>query len=1164
MLQGVGSKGVKECAERVQILKRAVKAAAMYGPPATHVSATLALCNALRLQRSMLAEPEADPRPHLQQLLQLLYDAETRLLVVLPLCAPPDAPPATTHPLHAVYARLLAHLAAAHAEHACADLWFAKSDLRARRPAFQTFPRPAHRALAKPPGEHGSLAVDSRRAAVPREVGVSEGEGATLPGAVRDVAFTPEEASGAGPPHSPENSHPPEHQPHGSSSAAKQPPGSSAGSSRAGHSAGSEAPAADEPARVADTTGAGVLGQPDGPRSKTWEAGSTPQAAEAAPEPLAEDSAAAVERFLDATEDAARAERGEDTVADASHAFQAARHACVALAVCGRGAVAVDAQLAHARARMADLQLQELLLKWRAGGCDAPDATATAGSSSAVPVVRQETAGEVESVDPGAAVAAICEGTAADDGDDDEVGPTSEQNDGMVRTGRVRNCALVRALRAEVLPLLNAAMGAAVRLRDWPRADLVGQALVRVLRVMDQLTGAPSGTLAPAEEESKADSSAQGQAAGADAEGGGVAEAGEDGMVAGEDTVGVKRARELAEAVVVWRTCDALAQDSAMLQAWAPLRHTARVAQRVGEWWQRPEDAERHSWCADLERAALPHVPAVAPAVGSGVDPADAAEAGSGEDGSGEETALMQHQQALRASGWVNGRSAGMLCGPLQDCVASLPAGVAAVVLAVEVSACPGQSVPQSAFMHAVSVRQVPRPVGAEGVSDTVEWEAVDLVHCVNTVDLDGLEALLARVDAWGTALEAADHRTLFGAQAVQESGSTEETVMGPPDDVDQGESSDAHADTGGSNGDKPEAGGRRALAAEWNMILEQMEALMEPMQPALTAAAAEMAVAAPPMPAKPAKGQKGGTPVEPPPPGRPAVVLCACPRLAGLPLEALAALADTPALARDRSVHHAAARWQLTAKPDPVSTAAEATVNVAKAACSVSSELQEVVGLELAAVERGEWKVNAYRPDRGVSQAYHLMMSKESKGLMHWTCEPFGTHVHGETLAGMELREAGCVVVMDRLAAPIAECEERPEAAGGGGLDGEAAGTKEPATVAIRPQRQQRPPGTAAGDSGLPGVEPRMCMLLQRGAACCVGNRWPLTAEAALRVVAAVLPPAGTVGVAAATRAAARAASEEQRVPWLPACTVVYGTPGLVLQSSGAVDEGQGTKKKK
>lgn len=1194
MLQGTSDGGRKECAERVLTLTCAVEAAAAHGPPTEHAAATLALCCALRSQRSMLADPPADPRPHLQHLLQLLHDAEAFLLRALPLCAPPDAPPRTTHPAHALHARLLVHLASTHAEHACADLEFAEADLRAKRPAFPTFSchasrdaLEAHREVPVVPEEHvGSVPSRLGSGATLED---SPGEAAGRPGSDSPSARVNNESG----PHGP-------HSPHGQENE------SCMDDSTCTPLAATESPPVTDETEQA----------PADPMQPHWPPGTMVPACETrepegrpaipaaadldhsvstAAKLLAGASVEAVERFLDATEAAALEERGEGAVGDAPHAFHAARHACAALAVCGRGAIAVDARLAHARSRLAELQLAELLTQRRAGevGPDANAADAVVARSSSV------TAGcGTAADDPIGAMGASNSSGAAGDVNAEGGGSSSADHarDNIsaaqmqdVLPAEQGNPSLRHVVRAEVLPLLRAALDAAIQLRDWPRGARVVRELLRVLRLVDSLgrgeaSGLPESAHAGgagADTVAAHDQQGPGVAAGAlqpaAGEGSGPGDTASD---VGDGDAGVTSAvapegmRELAEAVVAWRACDALAEDSKALHEWAPLRHTARVSQRVTEWWHRPEDAERHTWCTDLEAAALPHAAAaLAPSAANTADeaaaaaPAEGTEASEGQGGA--RAAVAQQLQALRRSGWVNGRAGGKLCGPLRDCVAALPAGTAAVVLVVEEGPLSGPGAPGDARVHAVCVR--PAPAGS-GAGEEQE-RPVDLMHCMGPIDMVRLQALLAQVTEWETSLKEAEEKGVFsavmdgepdtvGQEAAPRGGTAGVTEGGAGEEGLHDGSGESAEATGGNTA--AEADHASVIVSTWNTMLEQMESLLEPVQPALAAAASEMAAQPPPTPATPAKGGKGGGAAETPPPQRPAIVMCCCPRLAALPLEALAALVEVPALARDRSLHHAAARWQLASQAAAGAPVA-AVADVAKAACSMSSELQGVVGSQLEAVARGEWKMDLYRPDWGVSQGYHLMMAKESQGVMHWTCDAYGVHVHCETMANMELRGAKFVSVLDRLTAPPPppRSEGTPEGAEEV-PNGTPAGTPAGNSLAVSagiPQQRRRTTGEGGSHQAL---ETRMCMMLQRGAACCVGNRWPLAASVGVRVIAAALPPLGTLGVAAGVRGAVRAMAEEQRMPWLPACVVVYGVPGLVLQASSIVDEGLGKKKKK
>eukprot|EP00892_Ulva_mutabilis_P001347 jgi/Ulvmu1/11212/UM072_0049.1 len=1153
--------GHKHGVERLQVLKRAVEAAATHGTPSMHVAATLALCAALRAEVSTLAHAPADPRPFLQQLMRLLYAAEARLLGFLPLCAPPDAPQYATHPIRAEHARLLVHLACMHAEHARADLVFAESDLRAKRPVFAAFSRPpstgsTHAAVIELATASARELADSHES--------SAGSGGNNTGTDAAPEGSPSGLCGSVPAAPSEKE---EEQP---GPVPSGPQDSSVSSMRGGDHAG--------PSGATTPEARNTCGN-DMHRADLEHAGRTDD------KRPGQVSSAVVEQFLDATEQEALAEQGEGAVKDAAHAFHAARHACAALALCDRGAVAVDGRVAHARARLAELQLHALL-NTRLGGTTGVG-PAAADAADTAPVT---TRGDSEALEPALAATGSMLRVAADadvatgNGNGEDVrGASTEAPAGVVVTcgpsGTPSGIArLVEEMGAEVVPLLRHALSGAIRLRDWPRATEVALELLQVLRLRLRLHAQQA---AAADIIHACAPEMQPPEGLAEAEGGTGGGAGEDSLDEHVDaSVPGSWKREVAELVMLWRACDALREDCAALSTLGPPRHTARVLQRVEAWWRRSEDAERHAWCTDLEPEAL--LSSRPDADDDDKKSAADAEAAGAEEGAGvagggaplggpqDPPGFARQLRVLEGSAWVNGRVAGMLCGSPSQCAAALPPGVAVLVLAIEQRS--GQDVLGAAgveaMVHAVSARQAPGDAaGRQGGQ-----EGAELVHCEGTIDTAALERVRERLGAWEARLHEAQ------VAASREGGATlhaEERAMGEAAEGSERPEGTAEAEAGGQAQEAEEAtrlaeagvpreAAADKLADEWAGIVAEMDAMLRPIQEVVAAAAAEVAA---PLPPEPPKGKKGALPSEPTAPLRPSVVVCCCPLLAALPLEALPGLTDVAAVARERSAQHAAARWQLAVRAD--ATAAAATMEVAKAAFSVSQDLQDVVATRLQAVPRSEWQVNMYRPDRGVSQAYHMMMAKESQGMMHWTCDRFDTHVHGETMAGLELLQTAFVSVMDRLTiVPSKGGVASAHSTGGVAGDGAAGGVGEgvaaaPAAAAPKEARQDREVGSGDCGAGL-GLEERTCMLLQRGAVCCVSNRWPLPAEDALSVMAAALPPHCEGGVAAAVRRAAAEVAALRSAPWLASGIVVHGLPGLVLTAGAPVDDEQRKKKQK
>ena len=1174
-MQGTAGGGSKESEERTQVLKRAVKAAAAHGTPGMHVAATLALCDALRAQHGRLSPRPADPRPHLLQLLQLLTEAEGRLLGSLRLCAPADAPRRAMHPLCAEHARLLVHLARAHAEHACADLLFAERDLQDRRPAFPTFSRPASSEADRPAG----------RQAAPLEQQTSSSTsqactGPTEPEAADDVmteaVAAVETLAGK----------------HGNDSMAGGSGGTATGAEATRTASPPAACRAATPLEVGKLhASAGVVPEEVPHTGDTLEKhdaghrdsaphqggrlqGSNPGAGQGREGHTEEGTTldvTVVERFLDATAHAAQEERGEGAVVDAPHAFHAARHACAALALCDRGAVAVDGRLAHARARLAEVQMQELL-GLRVAGMGG--VLRTHGESDSDSSAGDDGAGGVDAALHGGGACMLAAGLP-----EDVAGGCSSGVDGLsggaaagVRrgAGKIPAAGVGPTIEAEVAPLLRAALAAAVRLRDWPRATEVALELLRVLRLRLHLEEGATvvGECGPkgAQEVGGVPLESGGvedvQRPGGALEGGAGTGAGAGGGGAGAGMEAEWR-REVAEVAVVWQACAALREDSDALCMLATLRHQARVQHRVAEWWSRPEDSERHAWCAELEAAALPYAGPPLPGDDAGAEVADGMDrAGEGRAEAAEERHTIGRAArapldsrgfagqlaALKRSNWVHGRVAAMLCEPVADAVSVQPLGVALLVLAIEAPASGRRDLGAEAVVHAVSVRQV---AAGEG--------GMDMVHCMGSIDTGALDALCERLGAWevrmregqchggGEASSGEDVRVADVCEGVRAGD-----ALSP--DAKDGWGNVASEEVAGAGAEGPSGS---AVAIEWAGIVERMDALLGPVRAAITAAAA--AVEAPPPP-EPPKGKKGGAPSEPPPPLQPAVVVCACRRLAALPLEALPGLAAVAAVARERSVQHAAARWQLAVSPGTTGGAGVAVVDVSKAAFSVSRELQEVVAAQLAEVPTGEWQENAYRPEWLVSQGYHLMMAKECQASLHWTCKGYSTHVHDETVAGLELQKGAFAAVLDHLGAPQrgpAHADQAVDEAG-------EAKAEAPLVAAGCTVRRDAARGGGHGSTGLHGPEGRMRMLLQRGASCCVSNRWALSAVDALNMAAAVLPPHGTAGVGVAVRRAAGEVAAARCAPWLQSCLVVHGLPGLVLEAAKATDAGQGKKKKK
>lgn len=320
--------------------------------------------------------------------------------------------------------------------------------------------------------------------------------------------------------------------------------------------------------------------------------------------------------------------------------------------------------------------------------------------------------------------------------------------------------------------------------------------------------------------------------------------------------------------------------------------------------------------------------------------------------------------------------------------------------------------------------------------------------------------------------------------------------------------------------------------------MIAAMDKLLAPVERVLNHAGAQPGAGAGPAAEK---GKKGATAAEGATAGA-TVLLCVDGAMAQLPLEALSALQAAGAVCRDRGMHFAAARSELTrGGAKAADSSSMPPVSLSKAAYGVSVELQEQFLSTVQGTYGPEWQGDVYRVDRTVAQEHHLATAAEHEAVITALTGDYCTTVHQSTVCCMDLENTKLQIILDRLK----HVEE------GSGREEKSAA--DDTSVAKRASRQTR-----SGNVKETQLEARMCMLLQRGLSTCVSNRWPVPSDVGFATLAGALKEQDTE-LAVAIRKASEALVGAE--PWYKYAIVVYGVPTMAVKT-GCEPAGKGKKK--
>lgn len=610
-----------------------------------------------------------------------------------------------------------------------------------------------------------------------------------------------------------------------------------------------------------------------------------------------------------------------------------------------------------------------------------------------------------------------------------------------------------------------------------------------------------------------------------------------------EDVQGI---RKPAEALAVWQSCRAMLEDSRALMSYAPQHHTARVVKRLLELRKHPVHADVEHWCSDMEAAdALrPEHDTLMQSWSVTVPQA------TDEPLDGDNAALPEDVPEFKGlkSKFINFRAAAKMLQPVSTLLQSFPSHVSILILDLDES---------SSTVHACSIR---KPVEESQPSPNSEY-------CQAVIDARALETLLKRLHHWKGALarqsqhsdgpqeaqdapeEGVDGPALLG-ESVNPSGTPEATAVRQTQD-ENGENTQAFdnavVDEANVTGEEDKASNKGAeldLRKEWHSMVTDMDQLFD----GFTKLFAH-AVAPPPASSAPPVAEKGkkGAPAPPPAKEATTVLLCVGGTVSDLPLEALAGLQPAAAVCRDRGMHFSVARSELAGgSSDSGDSLSLQPVSIEKAAFGVSAELESQFCSALQQQYGPEWEGDVYRSDRTVAQEHHMALALEHEVLISALTNEFSSTVHDSTVCCMGLEDTKVVVIMEQLK-PVMD-------AAAGTLASEAApGEVQTETCAELSVRSK----VLDSSQGL-SFESRMCMLLQRGASCCVSNRWTLPSDVGFGTLAAAFKEQDTdFPVAARNASEALGASE----PWHKYSFVFYGVPTVVVK--GGTDAVQKGKKK-
>jgi hypothetical protein len=133
-MQANGLPGTKPCEQAISTLQALLVDCEASKDHAAHARSCLALEQALRDQHATTTPTSADPRPHLQHLLQILDRAKTDCVCLLGRCIPPDLPVGTQLPMRELLADVLCRIAAVQLQYA--EEMFSAHDAHLCRPAF--------------------------------------------------------------------------------------------------------------------------------------------------------------------------------------------------------------------------------------------------------------------------------------------------------------------------------------------------------------------------------------------------------------------------------------------------------------------------------------------------------------------------------------------------------------------------------------------------------------------------------------------------------------------------------------------------------------------------------------------------------------------------------------------------------------------------------------------------------------------------------------------------------------------------------------------------------------------------------------------------------------------------------------------------------------------